>query len=36
MKLLMLYKNVKRFYLKQGDGSKLHSEKRTYVCYLFI
>jgi hypothetical protein len=36
----MLCKNIKRFYLKQGDGSKwelkkLDTEEQTYLCYLF-
>jgi hypothetical protein len=40
LKELMLCKNINRFYLKQGEGSKqevnkLHSEEHTYLCYLF-
>jgi len=39
LKVLMLYKNIKRFYLKQGDGSKqelkkLHSEEHIYLFFL--
>jgi hypothetical protein len=29
LKLLMFYKNIKRFYLKEGDGSKQELEEIT-------